>query len=435
MLSNLALSQEVTPTPSGQESLNKLTEKINTGEIIYKLTEPDEIKEVLGEPQSQNTRQDGGMLVLEYTYSNVAILFGKFRDDKSTPFTILHLAINGKNIDIGKNKKLVLRNQSDLRKLNRNWDFQNVSLRKCDLREEIELLGAISFDNLTEWPTREKLPPGFNPDSLIENGKTPGLGVQKLHQQGITGKGVGIAIIDQPLLLGHKEYTSRLVRYDATGLADFPPQMHGSPIASIAVGQNIGVAPEAELSYFAVRMWEKNNHHYVRALNKIFDINAELPEDERIRIVSISSGMFSSYPGFDEWNQALQKAEQLGILVVTCDPQFLDYGILKLVEGKNPDDPRSYVAGKYVDEDDQIRIPAGNKTIASHRGTDVYTYDREGGMSWAAPYIAGLAALAFQVNKDLEPKRITEHLVNSATNTQAGPIVNPTEFIERVKPR
>jgi len=282
--------------------------------------------------------------LLKYIYPGAEIIFTKFKLNPNTPFTIHSITINGKRIDIGENRKLVLRSNDDLRKLDPIWDFQNASLRNCDLRSEATFLDSISFDNLTEWPPLERLPPGFNPDSLLESGKNPGLGVRKLHEQGITGKGVGIAIIDQPLLMGHKEYTSRIVRYDEMGLVDIPPQMHGSPVASIAVGKDIGVAPEAVLSYFAVPVWEHDNMHYVRILRRIFHLNAELPDSEKIRVVSISDGGFSSYPGFEEWREVLGEAERLGILVVTCDPGFLKYGTLKYVEGNDRDSPESYTA-------------------------------------------------------------------------------------------
>jgi subtilisin family serine protease len=54
-------------------------------------------------------------------------------------------------------------------------------------------------------------------------------------------------------------------------------------------------------------------------------------------------------------------------------------------------------------------------------------------MSWAAPYLAGLAALAFQVNPGIKPAKIKELLVKTATKTKAGPIVNPKAFINGVK--
>jgi subtilisin family serine protease len=291
----------------------------------------------------------------------------------------------------------------------------------------------MSYDTLTEWPPQDRMPVGFDPHKLLENAKNPGLGIRSLHNRGIDGRGVGIAIIDQPLLLGHAEYTSRLLRYDATGLLDMPPQMHGSPVASIAVGKNIGVAPGVSLTYFAVPMWERDNSPYLNTLKRIFDLNQTLPVSERIRVVSISTGMFKTQAHYEEWQEVLGRAEKLGILVVTCDQSALKYGTLSLVPGQDPDDPDSYKPGKYIGNDDQLRIPAGGRTLASHRGNDVYTYDREGGMSWAAPYIAGLAALAFQTAPEITASAIIRYLIDTAAKTEAGPVINPIGFIEEVE--
>lgn len=411
----------------------KLQRAIKSGDIRYKLTEPEEIKVLMGNPQQESTRKDGGFDILEISYPDIRIIFGKQRIDKDAPFTILHITIMDQDINIGQNKKLTLRSNSDLRKLDHFWGFQNVSMKNLDLREEVKLLSAMPFDSYTVWPPKDKLPSGFDPQKLLEDGKNPGLGIRDLHEQGITGKGVGIAIIDQPLLLGHEEYTSRLIRYDETGLNEFSPQMHGSPIASIAVGKEIGVAPDATLSYFAVSMWEKDNSHYTRSLRRIFELNEILPKDEIIRVVSISTGSFATKKGFDEWQNMLQEAKDKGILVITCDTSFIRFGTLNLIEGRDPNSPYSYKMGKYCSENDVLRIPTGNKTIASHLGIKVYTYEREGGRSWAAPYIAGLTALAFQINPKVTPDKIKELLIETTTKTAAGPIINPIDFIESVK--
>lgn len=421
--------------PAGQENnqLTQLRKAVQSGDIRYRLTEPKEIIDILGEPIKKVVRKSGGMDVIEISYPDVSISFAKFRRYKHDPFTIRHLTIKDKKIDIGQNKKLVLRNNNDLDKLDNFQGFQDISLVNLDLKEEIGRVASLDFDSLTEWPPQDKLPPGFYPKELLKKGKNPGLGIRDLHEQGINGKGIGIAIIDQPLLLGHEEYTSRIIRYDATGLQGFSPQMHGSPIVSIAVGKEIGVAPEAVLTYFAVPMWEKSNLPYIRSLRRVFQLNEVLPGEEKIRVVSISTGMFSYYKGFEEWRDVLEEAENKGIFVVTCHPDFLDYGTLTLLENRDPDDPKNYIPGKYVGEHDLLRIPTANKTIASHRGVDVYTFERQGGMSWAAPYLAGLAALAFQVNPGIKPAKIKELLVKTATKTPAGPIINPKAFIESVK--
>jgi hypothetical protein len=54
-------------------------------------------------------------------------------------------------------------------------------------------------------------------------------------------------------------------------------------------------------------------------------------------------------------------------------------------------------------------------------------------MSWAAPYLAGLAALAYQVDPQIEPERIVELWLQTAVQTEAGPIINPVGFIEAVR--
>jgi subtilisin family serine protease len=65
----------------------------------------------------------------------------------------------------------------------------------------------------------------------------------------------------------------------------------------------------------------------------------------------------------------------------------------------------------------------------------VYTYWVEGGMSWTVPYLAGLAALAFQIDPEIPPAQIKELWTSTATKTSAGPIVNPPKFIEAVRSR
>jgi len=61
---------------------------------------------------------------------------------------------------------------------------------------------------------------------IMEEGKNPGLGVRDLHAQGITGKGVNVAIIDQNLLGDHPEYINRIAVYYDSGCET--PENEGS---------------------------------------------------------------------------------------------------------------------------------------------------------------------------------------------------------------
>ncbi len=411
--------------------LKKLMEAVESGEVAEDLTDPDEIKAILGEPQSQKIRRSGGMDLLDMSYPDITLRFSRMRKYKG-PFTLGSLRVNDEYIDIGGDGQLVLRRSEDLGKMNHFHGIQGVSLKKLDLRKEYDNFKDFNFDSLTQWPDPKKLPAGFNPQKLLEDGKNPGLGIRGLHEEGINGEDVGIAILDQLLLLGHEEYTSRLLRYDSTE-ANWSwwrePAMHGPPIVSIAVGKTCGVAPRAFVFYYAAGSTSGQAKVQADWINEIVKYNETAEKSKLIRVVNISASPDRD-PAFQE---ARKKAHDAGILVITCAQQFFDYGTLNLIEGKNPDDPESYIPGGYSGSSDVLRVPVGNGTTASHEGNNVYTYYRQGGMSWAAPYIAGLAALAFQVNPDLQPETILEQLVKTATHTKAGPVVNPRGFIESVK--
>ena len=405
------------------------------GKLAYKLTTPEELKVLLGSEGKETIRNDGGMVILDTRYSDVRARFGRMRDF-STPFTLLWINAEGKGIDIGQERQIVLRNEGDLDKFDPFWGFANMSLTRLDLREHIELLEKMPFDSQTIWPDTDKMPEGFDPAALLEDGKNPGLGIRSLHKQGIDGRGVTIAIIDQPLLRNHREYADRLVEYEPVGLltALASPQMHGPPVSSIAVGKTCGVAPKASLRYFALQMWVQDNKPYCYVIDKLIDFNKDKDITQQIRVVSISTGMFSQQAGFDHWQETLIRAEKNGILVVTCHPAFLQYGTLERIPGQDPDKASSYRRGRYGRKEKVLHIPAGNRTIASHHGPEVYTYTRRGGMSWAAPYLAGLAALAYQVKPDIDPKTIVDLWLKTATQSDAGPmIVNPVGFIEAVR--
>ena len=83
-------------------------------------------------------------------------------------------------------------------------------------------------------------------EQLLEEGKDPGLGVRELHEQGITGEGVNVAIIDQNLLLDHPEYADRVAAYYDSGCGEeISGSMHGPAVLSLLAGETIGVAPGA----------------------------------------------------------------------------------------------------------------------------------------------------------------------------------------------
>jgi hypothetical protein len=428
----LAVSWAVGGVRAEDPAPGRLRQAIDAGRVCWRLSEPGEVIDLLGRPESESTQKDGGMLVRLLKYGDLEVAFARRRDG-SQPYTLVAVRSGDRDWDIGQGRRLVLRGEQDLAKIDPFEGLAGVSLVRLDLRDRADFLEGMNYDTQTEWPGGDKMPAGLDPAKVLETARNPGLGIRALHERGIDGSGVAVAIIDQPLLLAHTEYTSRILRYDASGLDGFDPAFHASAVASILVGRTIGVAPGASLSFWAVPMWGNDNRSYIRALDRILELNAALPAGERIRAVSLSDGSFAGRDHPGEWREAVKRAEEAGLLVVTCDPSASAYGILACRPGSDPDDPGSYVPSRYSGPKDLVRVPGAGRTLASYRGPEVYFLDRAGGMSWGPPYIVGLAALAFQVNPAATPEEVRRALVATAQSTPAGPMVDPAAFIEAIK--
>jgi hypothetical protein len=90
-----------------------------------------------------------------------------------------------------------------------------------------------------------------------------------------------VSIIDQKLLVNHDEYADRLVYYKKLQILDDEPySMHGPAVSSILVGNNCGIAPNADLYYWAVRVRgdEPIGIRYANAIKDVSQFNTSLPE-------------------------------------------------------------------------------------------------------------------------------------------------------------
>jgi hypothetical protein len=392
------------------------------------------LKELLGTPENEHTEKDGNNNVLLIEYPGVQAAFMRFGENG--PNALVQIRVESKLLDIGRDKPLILRRTSDLAKLDTFFGVAGMSLANMDLTEQNQRLGELPFDNNTKWPPAEKLPKGFDPAALLEDGKNPGLGSRKLHAQGIDGRGIHIAIIDQPLLREHREYKDRIVEYTEIEVEGAELSVHGPPVTSIAVGKTCGTAPGASMHYYAVPTWKWWNEHckpYAATLERIIERNKAFSVAEKVRVVSLSLGAMSEWQDHELWAKAVQHAEAEGILVVTCDQADYKIATLKRKSGLDADSPTNYINQFGFSLEPRLGVPAGNRTTASRTGADDYFFWRQGGMSWTVPYLAGLAAMAFQLDSELKPQVVLDLWMKTASKTSAGLVVNPTGFIEAVR--
>lgn len=283
-------------------------------------------------------------------------------------------------------------------------------------------------------------------EQIMENGKNPGLKIKTLHEEGITGKGVNVAIIDQNLLLHHPEFDGKIVKYYDSG-CNVPANsgsMHAPAVTSILVGSTIGVAPDARVYFAAAPSWTNDSHYEADSLYWIIEQNKELPAGEKIRVVSVSaapSGHGSSNKNQNEWDEAVLAAQDAGILVLDCRVGEKT-GIIGTAyfDPTNPDDISLCLAGfpSWSEKGslDVICVPTSYRTVAEEytEGCPSYQYTGQGGLSWGIPYAAGVLALGWQVNPKLDNDSIVNILSETCyINKEGNKIINPTAFIEAVE--
>jgi hypothetical protein len=346
-------------------------------------------------------------------------------------------------------------------------DMRATDLSRLDLKGSLNDLLYATFDTRTAWPPAERMPKEYDRQQILEMGKNPGLGIRGLHTRGITGRGIGLAIIDQPLLVEHQEYKDRLRLYEEIHVEpDAEASMHGPAVTSIAVGKTIGVAPEADLYYIgswtgdfgAFGSFTFNFKYYARAIRRILEVNRQLPADRRIRVVAMQVGWNKNQAGYDEIAAACKEAKAAGLLVVSSSLEevhgfkFHGLGRSPLAD---PDKFQSYEPGLFWASEfrpndpsqvkfyaDRLLIPMDSRTLASFSGAKDYFFCRSGGWSWSIPYIAGAYALACQVEPTMTPKRFWELALKTGRTIQRerdgkqvsfGPIIDPPALIDAIK--
>jgi len=333
-------------------------------------------------------------------------------------------------------------------------DLRFFDLTNADLSNNTTELGLATFSSNTIWPANT--PNDFSPEEILILGKNPGLGVRSLHERGITGEGVGIAIIDFNLLSSHEQYADSLRLYELYRTINQTAVMHGPVVASVAVGEDTGVAPKADL-FFIATMWGAilppfaipSYSRIVSSIERILEINNYLPESERIRVISISRGFALWQPGANALRQVIDRANEQGVFVITT---FTEHNFDFYLRGlsrepmADPDEISSYTLGllftndRNIDTTNHLFVPTDSRTVASHTGDADYIFLRRGGNSLATPWLAGLYALCVQVYPNITPELFITIAFETGdvlhrNNYTLGTIVNPVRLIEALERR
>ncbi|SHO53127.1 S8 family serine peptidase [Anaerocolumna xylanovorans] len=346
--------------------------------------------------------------------------------------------------------------QSDTSSASNNKKETDISIkpyddiRATDDKERIFKENEYSADDMITFTFNEGTVLKGNENrqkEIMNNGKNPGLGVRELHKEGITGKGINVAIIDQNLLLHHPEFDGKIVEYHDTGCEKDVNNgsMHAPAVTSILVGNTVGVAPDAKVYFAAAPSWTGDSEFFAKGLYWIIEENKKLPDDEKIRVVSVSaapSGYGSPFTkNLNMWDEAVLAAQEEGILVLDCrDNQTTGIIAPAFYDPENPDKVSMCKGGfptsTYVILSSKIGVPISYRTVAEEyeEGSPSYQYTGQGGLSWGIPYGAGVLALGWQVDPTLGNDQIVQILFETCSKANDGSnIINPIAFIDAIK--
>ncbi len=314
-------------------------------------------------------------------------------------------------------------------------------LRKADFRDKLDVLYTCDFDTRTPWD-KMKIPKAFNPGKVIEWAKNPGLGIRALHREGITGKGVKVAVIDFFLLKGHEEYRDKISLYTTVnGVPKDDPgkgSMHGTLVASLLVGEQCGVAPGASLFFYADYEPERDYSAKINGLEHVMRYNKGRPLTDRIRVVTITQGFVETFKRLKEFKKIVKKAINSGITVVYVTRTLGGVGCPAF---KDRDKPENYMIGNMYRDfseeipDNAIYVPSQFITGAGPQDDKDYLYLGDGGLSSAVPYLAGVIALGYQVNPILKTDEIFQYIRETGTPFNRGHLINPKAFIDKISRR
>lgn len=314
----------------------------------------------------------------------------------------------------------------------------------------------------------------FSPELLATNfPKTTG--ADQAWAAGITGKGVGVAIIDSGIngdiadfknADGSSRVTNVISNPGATAAGD--PVGHGTHVAGIVggnsafrtdglAGKYTGIAPEADL--VAIKTADDAGNSTVLDVINALQFVVDHKDELNIKVVNLS--VSSDTPGSyltDPLNAAVEFAWHAGIVVVSAagnrgdaadavqyapgnDPFVISVGATDEAETPAPaDDTLATFSSRGVTLDGFNKpdvVAPGAKIVAPLAAGSAFSqlapatsifeggqYIRIGGTSMAAPVVAGAAALVLQAHPELNPDQVKELLTGRVTPTAAGGELN-----------
>ena len=343
----------------------------------------------------------------------------------------------------------------------------NGLLVKLRARDAVALRRSKRVRNVT---LNTKMRSATPPSGLLATTYPKTVGADRLWAAGITGKGVGVAVIDSGVSNlpdfkgadGRSRITVNEITSSATRRGD--DVGHGTHVAGIAAGNSlnravadpsygayIGVAPDADI--IALKVGDDAGDVTMVDVITALQFTVRHRDELGIRVVNLS--LSSDTPGSyldDPINAAVEFVWHSGIVVVVAagnrgsaadavqyppgnDPYVISVGATDELGTPDPgDDVTAPYSSRGVTQDGatkpDVLAPGERITAPMAMGSAYQTlcptcvipggYFRMGGTSMAAPMVAGAAALLLQARPDLNPDQVKGLLTGETEVARTG---------------
>ena len=346
-------------------------------------------------------------------------------------------------IDISKVKKMTRELIDKINEVNYCHGLEDINLTNIDFSDlTLKDMSFITFDTRTKWPSKDKLPVGYNPKELLENRKGLSLGLQTLKKEGIDGSGVKVVYIDceGKDIFEHEEFKHLKYNYhDFVNCGD--EAYHPFGVLSNLCGKNTGVAPGIMLDYYtSYGRMDKYNQSKLDVLN---DILKRLEEGERFDVIGISGNRYqdSKIDGKvvrtkmqDQIDEIIFKIEKYGCTFIdgfVFENNFIGCGLnsCNKIDLNDIDYPSWYDVNNG-----KIGIICKGQVIARWQSINEYSYQGVNCDSWPIAQLVGVFALCRQVNKNMTYSHFVEAIYETSFSNEKGcKIIDLKALIKNLK--
>ena len=329
---------------------------------------------------------------------------------------------------------------------------QNVS--KIDMSNlSPEMFKKLTFDSETIFSSEQK--EKFHPDAIREQGKQFG----NIGESKINGSGTTIAIIDRFANISEEQFEGRTItvyKVSENGVELMQPEKgiflkttsvkdedglengyHGNTIASLTVGKECGVAPNANVILFHIDGIDSQ-----KAQDKVLEFIDKNKEEFTIPdILSVSASTKID-------SETLKELKELGCAFINSDVFMKDFTWGRSSDGQElvRDEFIQYTIdafrtktgqdiGKKFDKNKLIPVIGRTSSYINSDGEEVEKYNGSFcGNSFAICQAAGLFLLARQIQPKISYDEFIETIKKSQKeNSEHRMYVDPKDVIEKIQ--